>query len=130
AMASGAGMPSRTRGMTLPTLILVLAGIGIIGLGGFRLIPVYLAHVRVVGALSSVKDEYEGQTPTKRELRASLAKRFDIELIKVLSYRDIEIERKGANYNLKAAYSNEVPFIGNVNFLVRFDHTVAIAYGT
>lgn len=113
-------------GMTFISLLIVLAGVALIGLGVFRLIPVYLAQMKIVGAMESVKKEYAGDSPTPRQLQQSLAKRFDIEMITAIRYRDISLSRQGDGILMKADYANEVPFIGNVHFIVRFDHQVTV----
>ncbi|MEM9385810.1 MAG: DUF4845 domain-containing protein [Pseudomonadota bacterium] len=116
-----------SRGVTLPTLIVILAGLALIALGVFRLIPVYIGHMKVVGAMTSVQNEFEGENASRLELLAALEKRFDIEMIDIIRYRDVKVERDGDFMSMTAQYENEVPFIANVHFLVRFDHSVSIA---
>lgn len=121
--------PSRrgSRGLTLPTLIVILAGLALIAVGVFRLIPVYLGHMKVVGAMQSVQNEFEGENVSRLELLGALEKRFDIEGIEIIRYRDVKVERKGDVMSMTAKYENEVPFLANVYFLVRFDHSVLVA---
>lgn len=128
-MTGWAALPRGSRGITLPTLVLLVAGLTLIGFGGFRLLPVYIAHIKVAGAMESVRVEYDGEAPTKREIRAALEKRFDIEMINVLPYHGIAVDRKGDLVVLTAKYDNEVPFIGNLHFIVHFNHVVSLTYG-
>lgn len=121
--------PRTQRGLTFLSLLLLLAGIGLLGVGGFRLIPVYLADLKIKGALESVRDEFDGVSASPAELRRALAKRFDIEMIEAISARDVQIERDRNAYRLVADYDREVPYLGNVYLLVKFDHQVAVRFG-
>ncbi|MEO0421651.1 MAG: DUF4845 domain-containing protein [Pseudomonadota bacterium] len=116
-----------SRGLTLPSLIVILAGAALIALGVFRLIPIYLGHMKVVGAMQSVQNEFEGENMSRIDLLGALEKRFDIEGIEIIRYRDVKVERKGDFMSMTAKYENEVPFLANVHFLVRFDHVVLVA---
>ncbi len=124
-------LPSRRsqRGLTFISWLILLLGAGLIGLFLFRLIPVYLNHTKIVGALSSVKGEFASQSPTPAALRQALYKRFDIEEIGVLKPSEVKIERGAGEYVLVAAYDNEVPYLRNIYLVVKFDHRVSIPYG-
>jgi hypothetical protein len=121
--------PRTERGLTFLSLLVLLAGIVLIGLAGFRLIPIYLNQMKVVAAMESVRDEYRGQETTPAELRSSLYKRFDIEMVGVLKARDVSIKRNSGEYTMRAQYQNEVRYLGNVWLLVKFDHVVDVPRG-
>lgn len=112
--------------MTFISMMVIAAGAGLIGLGVFRLIPVYLAHMKIVGAMESVKSEFAGESPSAQTVSRALSKRFDIEMITAIKYRDIKLSREGGGLTMRAKYANEVPFIANVHFIVRFDHRVRL----
>jgi hypothetical protein len=123
------GAPSRQRGLTLLSLVFLLAVVGLLGIGGFRLLPVYLVDLKVQGALKSVSEQFDGMSTSPAELRRALSKRFDIEMIEGLRARDIDIERGKGEYLLVATYDREVPYLGNVYLRVKFDHRVSIRFG-
>ncbi len=118
--------PSKHRqgGMTALGLLILIAFVGLFVYAAIRLLPVYLEYFNVVRAMESVKSDTDGGAAA---LRNSLEKRFDIEDIKSLSYKDIEIRRDGATWVLHAAYDAEAPYLGNVGLVAHFDKTVTLS---
>ena len=115
------------RGLTLISWILVLAVAFLFGLAGLRLVPVYLEYLKITSSLSSVQNEFKGQTATVNDLRTALSKRFDIEDVHVITKQDVKIERGAGGYMLRAKYEHRTPFVANIGFIVTFDKSVQIA---
>ena len=57
-------------------------------------------------------------------MKIALEKRFDIEDIHSLSYKDVEIRKEGSGWSVRAEYDAQTPFVANVGFIVHFDKTV------
>jgi hypothetical protein len=110
--------------MTLISWILVLGVAFLFGMAGLRLVPVYLEYLKVASSLTSVEREFAGQTATVAELRKALAKRFDIESVRVISKDDVKIERRAGGFSMRAQYDHRTPFVANVGFIVAFDKSV------
>jgi len=118
----------RERGMTTLGLVTLIGFVGIFVYAGIRLVPVYLEYFNVVKALEGLKSDAEGGPS---QMRISLEKRFDIEDIKSLDWKSVEITKEGPNWSVHAAYDAETTFLGNVGFIVHFDKTVLVnASGT
>jgi hypothetical protein len=118
-----AARPSRERGMTFLGLLILVAFVGLFVYAGIRLVPGYLEYMNVVKAMESMKQE-AGANP--QAFRIALEKRFDIDDVKSLDWRDIEITRDGDNWLLHAAYEYRTSFIANVGFVVNFDKSVEV----
>jgi hypothetical protein len=69
--------------------------------------------------------ESDGPT-TPDELRGSLVKRWEIEDVKSLQPKDIEIRKAGSGYTMRAWYRAEAPFVGNVSLVATYDKTVTV----
>ena len=82
----------------------------------------------VASTLEKVRDEFESNPEsTEFMLRKAVERHFDIEMVDVIGAEDIEITRDGAAFIVRAAYSDTVPLVANVSFLVQFDKTVEVA---
>ncbi len=114
----------RERGMTTIGLIIMVCFVGLFVYAGIRLVPVYLQYFNVLKSVEGLKADVDGG-PAR--MRIALEKRFAIEDISDLDYKDIEITKNGSAYDLHIAYDAQTPFVGNVGFVVHFDHVVTLA---
>jgi len=103
----------RQAGMTTLGLLILVSFIGIFAFAGLRLTPVYLNYMKVVGVISGVHDEFDGANATRSMIRTSIARRFDIDSVKVI--------KVDGGYEVSATYSHKAPFVANVSFIVDFD---------
>ncbi len=115
-------MKHKQQGMTLigwaGTFVIVL----LLALAAIRLAPVYMQYFRIADVIRDVPIEMQNQnniSPAK--ILSYLEKRFDIEAINVIVAKDIKITRQSDNFVVTADYDHQVPYIGNVNFLVEFN---------
>lgn len=118
-------LPQRQRGATLLGTIVIVA---IVGLGLYsviRLWPLYFEYFSVVRAMEAVSKEGAGSDVT--QLRNALQRRWDIEDIKSLEVRDIDIKRTNTGMQMHAAYEGRASFVANVYWVVEFDKTVTIS---
>jgi hypothetical protein len=114
------------RGATALGMLTILA---ILGLGLYaviRLVPVYLEYFEVVRAMEKISKEANAAETSPDKIRFSLNRTWNIEDIKTLDYKDIEVRRVGSTYELTAEYSARVPFIGNVSLVADFYKTVTV----
>ena len=114
----------RQRGMTTAGLLILVSFVGLFIYAGIRLLPVYLEYFNVIKAVEGLKSDAEQGPPA---MRIALEKRFDIEDIKSVSYKDIEITKEGGGYVAHVEYNAETSFVGNVGFIVHFDKTVNLS---
>jgi len=117
------GMLQRQAGLTTLGFIILALFIGLIAFGVIRLTPVYLNYMKVAGVVDGVFDEFDGQNPTRAALRSSVSRRFDVESVSVITYRDVTITQVDGGFQVSAIYDHTSPFIGNISFTVHFDKT-------
>jgi hypothetical protein len=114
----------RQRGMTTLGVIILIAFVGMFVYAGIRLTPVYLEYFNVVRAVEGLKSDADQGPPA---MRIALEKRFDIEDIKSLSWKDVEFQKEGGGWSAHIAYDAQASYIGNVGFVVHFDKTVTLS---
>lgn len=121
-----AGQPARQRGITVISLILLLLVAGLLGTMVLRLYPVYYENFKITSALRSVESEFVAQSPSIPAIRKALTARFDVESVRIIKAREVEVTRQGRGYLVRAKYDQLSPFVANINFSVSFDSTVVI----
>jgi len=119
-------MRRQQRGITFLGFLMVAAFIGVVVYGGLRLIPVYLEHMAISSALTSVKRELEGEQASPVRIRNALERRFSVEDITLVEPGDFDIERDGDGYVVRIAYEGRAPFLGNLFLVAAFDRQVEI----
>ena len=121
-------MQKSERGMTFLGILVMVVVVGSWVYAGIRLVPKYLEYMKVAATLEKVRDEYENNPDSNEfQLRKAVERHFDIEMVNIIGPKDIEITRDGAVFIMRAAYSDTVPLVANVSFLVEFDKTVEVA---
>ncbi len=118
--------PGRQRGMTMITWLLVIVVALFIGTAVLRLVPIYLENFKIVSSMNSVKTEFMQTSPTIPAIRKALGARFDVESVRIVKIREVEITRKGKGYLVRTVYDHRSPFFSNVNLIVHFDTSVEI----
>jgi hypothetical protein len=120
-------MRKRQRGITLIGWIVLLVPVAIVVYAGIRVVPFYLNFMKVTKALEQTADEFAGGSVDAPQIRRSLAKRFDIDLI--YSPKDTEIAvRKGQDgWEMEADYYESAPLFANIELTVLFNKRVVVS---
>jgi Tfp pilus assembly protein PilE len=120
-------MQQRQRGMTFLGILVLVVVVGAWVYAAIRLTPKYLEYMKIAATLEKVRDEHENNPGTTAfDLMKACERHFNIESVTVITEKDIEIKRDGSVFTMRAAYDDEIPLVGNVYFLVRFDKTVEV----
>jgi hypothetical protein len=117
------GLARQQVGATLLGYIILVIFIGVFAFGAIRLTPVYLNYMKVVGVVDGVFNEFDGQKPSRAAIRSSISRRFDVESVSEISYRDVKVTQVDGGFEVSAVYDHTAPFIGNISFTVHFDKT-------
>ena len=119
-------MKQRQRGATFLGMVTILLILGAGLYAGIRLVPVYLEYTKVARALEQVRDEHSAIDTNPQMIRNSLERRWDVEDIQSVGWKEIAIKRTNEGYEVHAPYSVERRFVANVYLLVKFDKSVVI----
>jgi hypothetical protein len=122
---AGRSVP-REAGMTAVGFIILVIFVGLFAFAAIRLAPVYLNYMKVAGVLNGVFEEFDSQNPTGAAIRTSISRRFGVESVDVISYRDIKVTADSGGFLVEAEYDHTTPFIGNVSFTVSFQKEVLV----
>lgn len=115
------GMARRQVGATLLGYIILVGFVGVFAFGAIRLTPVYLNYMKVASVVDGVFKEFDGQNPARAAIRSSISRRFDVESVSIITYRDVKVTAVDGGFEVSAEYDHSTPFIGNISFTVHFD---------
>jgi hypothetical protein len=119
-------MKHRQGGATFLGMVIILVILGAGLYAGIRLVPVYLEYTKVARALEQVRDEHAAIESNVQLIRRSLERRWDVEDIQSIGWKEIDIKKGNEGYEVRAAYDVERPFIANVYLLTKFDKSVIV----
>ncbi len=115
----------KQRGMTMISLVLLLAVIGAVVILVLKITPVYMNHGKVVSALEGIKGTTNIQTQSKAEVITSLSKRFVVNSVTGIDpEKDITITKNGDYLKVQIQYQVEQPLVGNLFVLMKFDDVI------
>jgi len=123
---SSCGLARQQAGITTLGFIILIVFIGLFAFAAIRLTPVYLNYMKVVGVIDGVFDEFDGQKATRQVIRKSISRRFDVDSVGVITYRDVTVTAVDGGLEVRAEYDHNAPFIYNVSFTVHFNKTALI----
>jgi len=115
------GIARRQVGATLLGYIILVLFAGVFVFGTLRLAPIYLNYMKVAGVVDGVFDEFDRQAPTRPAIRSSISRRFDVESVSIITFRDVTVTQVDGGLEVAAVYDHTEPFIGNISFTVHFD---------
>jgi hypothetical protein len=120
------GLTRRQAGMTTLGFIILIVFVGLFAFAAIRLTPVYLNYMKVVGVIDGVFTEFDGQKATRQSVRNSISRRFDVDSVGTITYRDVTVTSVDGGLEVRAEYDHTAPFIYNVSFTVHFNKTALI----
>ncbi len=115
----------RQRGMTALGFIISIAVVGVLLFGVLKVTPIYLENRRLEAVLAYIKQEMDGQGATANQIRMSMARRLDIEMIK-LPPEVMKIRKSRNGYTIEVKYDNRTHYFGDLWLVVALDERVEI----
>jgi len=112
--------------MTTLGIIFLAMFVGLFAFAAIRLTPVYLNYMKVAGVIDGVVNEFEGQNANAAAVRRSISRRFDVESVSQINYRDVKVSVVDGGLKVSAVYDHNTPFFSNISFTVHFDKTETV----
>jgi len=119
--------PQKQKGMSAIGWILVIAIAGLFALVALKLIPVYIRGFSIGSSLNAMAADQSLVGKSPLELKKSLLRRLDINMIYDVHDEDIAISRSGNGYSIEVDYEPRIQLFGNLYFVVVFDKSVNIS---
>jgi hypothetical protein len=110
------------QGISLIGGLIVLAVVGFFLTVAFKIGPLYLDNSFVSAAVASL-DKEDVHNMTNREIRQKLSSQFDINNIRDIDSKLIEIKRERTRTLVTLDYEKRINFMGNVDVVVMFKNS-------
>jgi hypothetical protein len=115
----------KQQGMTGTSMLMMVIGICAAVVLVLKIAPVYMNHGKVKSAIEGVKSIPGIQTQSKAEVMKSLYSRFQVNQVQnVRTDTDVIITKRGEYLKLQIKYQVEVPIVGNLFALMKFDEFI------
>lgn len=115
------------RGATFLGMLVIVAILGLALYSVMRLWPLYFEYYSIVRSMESVAKENPGADIP--QLRNSLERHWEIEDIKSIDVKDIDMKKNSAGIDMHAEYEGRTSFVSNIYWVVDFDKTVTVSNG-
>jgi hypothetical protein len=112
--------------MTAIGWLIVLFLIGFFVLVVLRLAPPFMEYYKVVTALSSLENEPGLASKSRPDIRKLLQRRLDVNDVKIVKAKDVKFESGSQGLMATYKYEQRVPFIANIDLVVKFDKSVPV----
>jgi len=110
---------SKSQGLTLTGLIMVLFVVVLVFVFGMKLLPAYIEYATAKKAINSIARDGTGAS-TPQEVRRQFDARALIDNIEAVKGTDLEIRKEGGGTVIGFAYRKEVPLVANVGLYIDF----------
>lgn len=116
---------AKVRGMTLLGFVIVLIVAGFFAFIIMKLFPPYAEHHSVRQAMAEVAQEPGVAQKSPAEIRKMLDNKLYINYV-TLKPEAVKVERSSQGYTLRVNYESRGNMVGNLDYVVTFDHTVVL----
>jgi hypothetical protein len=112
-------------GITAIGFLLLAVLVGVVGLAGLKLTPMYIKNMALSRMLTDLPSQLRGEAVTPVTIRTAMNKRLEIETME-LPTDSIKITPSRNGYNVHITYENRAPYAGGIYLLLEFDRQVEI----
>lgn len=91
-----------------------------------NLVPPYLEHMSVKGALNDLSKQTEIKNQSPRKIQDFLLRRFQVNDVRNVKATDLEIDKRDGKMSLSLSYEVRVHLIGNIDAVLVFDDKVEV----
>lgn len=125
-------MHRKVKGITLIGFVILLCVAGFFAYAAMRLIPAYTEYFGVVKAMDQESKEPGVAQKSLDQLRRDLSFKFNTQYVdeENVPPQAISAVRDNGKAILRVAYERQIPFMYNVDLLVKFDHSVNLTNNT
>ena len=117
----------KQQGMTLISLILLLAVIGFLALIALRMFPIYSNYYKISGVLESLADERELYNLNREQILRIIDRKLQINMVSGFKHEYFKITLKdNGNKEMTIEYEDRRDMMANVDVVVSFKDTIVV----
>ena len=115
--------PKKQRGATMWEMCLYIFVFLFLVTTGLKLGPLYIQDRNISSALDAL-NESVGSDATDADIKNRLSRTFQVSMIDDALLKDLSIDRSSVTPVVTLDYETRTPFVGNVDVILHFSHTV------
>ncbi len=115
-------MMKKQQGLSMLGWIIVIAMATLLSTAAIKLGPKYIENNTVHSILERIASDAAGKT--RSELTSEIQKNFSVSMISDIKASDIKFEKIAGGYRVNANYEVRVPFLYNIDVIVKFDNNI------
>lgn len=116
----------KQKGMTAVGWAFVFLVIAMVTLVTLKLLPIYIDGFSVASSLESLKNEHNISKMTPFDIKKTLLKRLDVNMVNDVTKDDIFIERDKGSMTIEVDYEVRENLAGNLDVVVSFNYSVEV----
>lgn len=122
----------RQSGITFLGFVIVLIVVAFFAYAAMKLVPIYSEYFGVVKSMKLMQAQPGIESKSIDEIRNLMNVQFDLQYVneKDVPMKSITLITANGQRSLNVTYDVEVPFIYNVDLLVKFNKTVDLTRGS
>lgn len=113
----------RQKGLTLTGFIIGIVVLAMFALLGMKIGPPYLEYLSIKKQFQVIANDPEAATGQRRPIEAAFGRRSQIEDIKSITAKDLQVNKQGDKIVIFAEYSVCVPLVANIRACMDFNPT-------
>ncbi|MDP2830088.1 MAG: DUF4845 domain-containing protein [Sulfuricellaceae bacterium] len=118
-------MKKNQLGMTFFGVVFIGGAIIFTAILGMKMVPAYLEFFSVQKILGAMAKDSGFSTMAPIEIRKSFDRRAQIDYVKVIEGKDLEISKSSSGNLAVASYQVVIPIVANVSVLLEFEASTA-----
>lgn len=116
--------PRQQYGMSGLSILVVLLLLGFFATCLIKMGPLYMEYLSVKRSVEATIEESQSSASTPRDMKAKLAKKFEINRVESLTAKEVEITRKNGQVIVDSSYEARVPLMFNIDVVLKFDKLI------
>ena len=114
----------RQRGLSMLAILVILVLIGFFATSAIKLFPVYMESFTVKRAIESTVEEARANNWGRVEVKNNISRQFDVNRVEAIATKDVKITNQNGKVVIDATYEKRVPFMGNIDVVLKFDKLI------
>ena len=116
----------RQKGMSTPSLLVIMAVFGLLVITFFKVFPMYYDNFKLNTALEAVQNDTAIDPKSKRAIWDSLKKRLYINDVRSIQIEHVTMTRKNGKTTVTVSYETRDSYVGNLFIGASFSDSVVI----
>jgi hypothetical protein len=117
----------KNKGLTLIGFLIALVVVLFFAYAGMRVIPMYLEYNALLSAMNKLRDDPAAKSMSPSRIKDSIQRSLWVSYASNnIKNENIRISKKSDGVNVRVAYEIREDFLGNIDIVGSFDHTVVL----